>query len=248
MAFSSVKDSALLQKYLEMAGRRFPGADYYEALRAIHGGLRPRTYIEIGVRHGASLACALPGTRCIGVDPDPCPALPLPPDTCLVRATSDEFFALGDGLADSFDLAFIDGLHRFEQALRDFIALERLAHRGSVILIHDCIPLDEIASARSRTTDFYCGDVWKLPVCLRERRPDLRQAVIPAAPSGLCAVWGLDPGSRTLRDGYDRIVAEYAGVAFAAYTPSAAEIANDPERIREWAEGLRARCAARGDL
>jgi hypothetical protein len=61
-----------------------------------------------------------------------------------------------------FSLAFIDGLHLFEQAFLDFIALEKFARPGSVIMIHDCLPLNRVTADRTRTTDFYTGDVWKL--------------------------------------------------------------------------------------
>jgi hypothetical protein len=56
-------------------------------------------------------------------------------------STCDSFFAsydLAEVLrAKNFLLAFIDGLHLFEQALLDFIHLERFASRQSIIMIHD---------------------------------------------------------------------------------------------------------------
>jgi hypothetical protein len=231
---SFVNDPVSLQRYLEMAKARFPGPDYYDALREIHRSLQPRTYIEIGVRSGESLACALPETKCIGVDPNPVITFPIPPDTTLIPTTSDDYFALQAAESASFDLAFIDGLHLFEQALRDFIQLERRAHRASVILIHDCIPLDQVSSARVRTTDFYCGDVWKLPLCLQKYRPGLRQGIVPAAPSGLCIVSGLDAASTTLQDRYDGIVAEFVGLDYSAFAdagPHPGLIPNEREQI-----------------
>jgi Methyltransferase domain len=41
-------------------------------------------------------------------------------------------------------MAFIDGLHHFEQVLRDFINVEKRATSEGLIVIHDCIPFDEV--------------------------------------------------------------------------------------------------------
>ena len=83
------------------------------------------------MRKGMSLRMAVSGTRCIGVDPNPILDRELP-DTRIFTLTSDEFFArhdLRDLLGGPVALAFIDGLHLFEQVLRDFINVER--HAGS---------------------------------------------------------------------------------------------------------------------
>jgi hypothetical protein len=114
------------------------------------------------------------------------------------------------------DLAFVDGLHRFEQALRDLANVERRARPGSVVLLHDCLPLDAATSSRERRTGFWSGDVWKILPVLAEHRPDLDVFVIPAYPTGLAVVTRLDPSSRVL-------------------DARAAEIA-DEWRDREWSD------------
>lgn len=68
--------------------------------------------------------------RAIGIDSSPALAFALPSSVHLCRHTSDEFFARSDlhellG-GTPVDLAFIDGMHLFEFALRDFVNLERL--------------------------------------------------------------------------------------------------------------------------
>jgi hypothetical protein len=60
--------------------------------------------------------------------------------------------------------------------------------------MHDTIPLDRATSARTRTTEFYTGDVWKIVPHLRRYRPELEVATVTAAPSGLTLIRGLDPG------------------------------------------------------
>ncbi len=69
--------------------------DYYNRLDQLHQLVLPRTYIEVGVRDGASMALALPGTRCLGIDPQPDIAVPLLVDSEIAAMTSDEAFDAG---------------------------------------------------------------------------------------------------------------------------------------------------------
>ena len=193
---------------------------YLDLLDGIHRRLRPRTYVEIGVEHGPSMRLALPGTRAIGIDPAPAIRWPTPRDCRIYSLESDQFFAehrLGDlfgGLPT--DLAFIDGMHLFEYALRDFSNIERSATRGSVVLLHDCLPIDAVTAARERTTNVWSGDVWKFIVLLRRYRPDLSVATVDAPPTGLAIVTNLDPASTVLADRYDEIIGEYRDLPFSA--------------------------------
>jgi len=117
---------------------------------------------------------------------------------CLILPiTSDAQFAKTDPRADwgggRIDLGFIDGLHVFDQALRDFTYLERHSTRGSVIAVHDTIPFDRISAEPERTTQFHTGDVWRLVPCLTALRPDLTILTIKTPPSGLTLIAGLNP-------------------------------------------------------
>jgi len=233
-------------RHLAAARACFPGPDYYTVLNWIHEIRRPATYIDIGVRSGGSLSIARPPTVCVGIDPNPAIAHPLPPATTLYRMTSDRFFresspetVLG---TSAFELALIDGLHLFEQALRDFIHLERWAGRGSLILIHDCLPLDDVTSARERTTQFYSGDTWKVVAALSQYRQDLKIATVPTAPTGLCMVANLDPKSNLLADRVEEITARFADMGWSEYCGhpeySAPKIKNGRGAIREWLDQL----------
>src|ERR1022692_2164711 len=93
---------------------------------------------------------------------------------------------------------------------------DRMPPVGSFIL-HDCLPLDRITSERVRTTHFYSGDVWKLPMCPKVHRPDLRMVTIRTPPTGLCLVSRLDPGSDLLVRNYAEYVAEYTPLDFDYY-------------------------------
>jgi len=207
--------------HLFRARRALPGPNYYSTLHWIHQALAPATYVEIGVHEGDSLRAARPGTLCVGIDPRGSPPDGRSSSAQVFAMTSDEFFASHDLAAvlggRPFAMAFIDGLHLFEQALQDFINLERYAGPDSLVVLHDCIPLDAQTSARVRTTHFYSGDVWKLTLCIREYRPDLRMVVVPAAPTGLCLVDGLNASSTTLSDRAPRIVEEYRRLTYDDY-------------------------------
>jgi hypothetical protein len=139
---------------------------------------------------------------------------PLPPGTQLFHEESDAFFAqhpraslLG---ARRVDLGFIDGMHRFENALRDFINVEAWTHAGGTILLHDCLPIHPRPASRERSTKFWVGDTWKVVLALAHARPDLRIRTLLCPPSGLVVVRRLNPGSNTLGERFDELCARFA--------------------------------------
>lgn len=182
---------------------KLPGPDYRALLSVLHHTLAPKLYVEIGVREGHSLRLALPQTKCIGIDPQP--SLPeLPSNAMLAITTSDNFFA-SEGQrerARGFDLALIDGDHSFEQALRDFSNLEKLAKPSSVIAIHDVIPMDARTSQPTPgSVSFWTGDVWRLMGLIRSWRPNLTVFTVACPPTGLGIVGNFDGKSFDQDDG-----------------------------------------------
>jgi hypothetical protein len=117
-------------------------------------------------------------------------------------------------LQGSVSIGFIDGLHYFEQALKDFINLEAWCDPNSVVILHDTLPLDEVTQHRERKASFYTGDVWKTVLCLKHYRPDLDIFTIATPPSGLTVVTSLDPASRILSDKYEEAVARFIDAPF----------------------------------
>ncbi|MQA73290.1 MAG: class I SAM-dependent methyltransferase [Solirubrobacterales bacterium] len=239
-AVDEAQRKAQRDEQLAETRRRLPGPGYYLVLRWIHEILRPPNYVEIGVRKGVSLRMALEGTRRIGVDPSPMLHTEYP-DTRIFALPSDEFFArhdLDDLLGAKVALAFIDGLHLFEQVLRDFVHLERHSDPATVILLHDCLPFDEPTSRREQTMDFYSGDVWKAALALRRRRPELEMMTVRTAPTGLCMVRGLDAGSRRLEKELPEIVSAYRDLDFDYYSAHRAEmppeIPSDRRAVGDW--------------
>ncbi len=191
---------------------------YYRVLRRLHAALRPATYLEIGIRKGDSLALATTAAIAIGIDPAPRLVRPAAPNAEIFAMTSDEFFARCDVSAvlggRDLDLALIDGMHLFEYVLRDFANVERSGTPGTVVLLHDCLPVDAASAGRERTTALWTGDVWKSALVLLRYRPDLSLTVIDAPPSGLVVVRGLDPANTVLDDNMESILAEYTGLGF----------------------------------
>lgn len=203
---------------------------YLDLLGRIHEEVRPRTYLEIGMHVGHSLALLSPETLGIGVDPLPAIRKPINTTTKLFFETSDSFFARHDVAAElggrAVDVAFIDGMHLFEYALRDFANVERWCGPDSVVLVHDCYPPDEASAARVRSTRLWTGDTWKLVPCLKAARPDLDVATVMVGPSGLAFIRNLDPASTSLFDRYDELVAEFGGMEYSALEGDKAGVLN----------------------
>lgn len=182
----------------------------HQVLAELHRLLIPRTYFEIGVRWGDSLA--LSGTRSIGVDPDFKIRSELNCDLRTFAQTSDEFFARADAFEHfsgiPIDLAFIDGMHLSEYALRDFINVEKSCHRGSVVIFDDVLPRNHLEAYRIRRTKSWAGDVYKLHDVLRRLRPDLVLVPLNTKPTGTLVVANLDPGSTVLDEALPTLVDE----------------------------------------
>jgi len=199
-------------------------------LDRIQQTLRPRTYVEIGVRFGTSLQLALPGTTCVGIDPAAELRYPVPRRAEVFNMTSDEFFATHD-LCEVLgnrpvDIAFIDGMHWFEYALRDFANIEAACSPGSVVFIHDCYPIDAASAARERTTKLWSGDVWKTILALRDLRPDLDVVTLDAKPTGLAMVTRLDPTSTALAETMDAAIEHYMDLPYESIAADQAAVLN----------------------
>ncbi len=183
----------------------------HEFLAGMHERLRPRSYVEIGVNDGRSLA--LSRARSIAIDPAFKVTAEIHCEVDLVKATSDDFFATADPVARLpdrvIDMAFIDGLHIFEYALRDFRNVERYASWTSVIVLDDMLPRSVSEAARDRHTVEWTGDVFKVAEVLRRYRPDLTCLALDTQPTGLLVVLGADPNNRMLWDHYEDVVAEF---------------------------------------
>jgi len=105
--------------------------------------------------------------------------------------TSDEFFEkYADILNKGVDVAFIDGLHTYEQTVKDVDNTLKYLNEGGLIVMHDCNPPTLSASYPASSyeeaaklnlpgwTGEWNGDVWKTIVLLRSLRKDLHVFVL----------------------------------------------------------------------
>ena len=177
-------------------------------LAELHRRLAPRAYLEIGIRNGGSLAQAR--CRSVGIDPAFAITAELDADVALFRTTSDEYFARPDPLAPTggtaFDLAFIDGMHLFEFALRDFVHAERYSSTRGLIVFDDILPRSVEEATRLGRRGPWTGDVYGMIEVLARYRPDLVVLPVSTQPTGLLLVAALDPADTTLTDHFGEIL------------------------------------------
>ena len=201
------------------------GDHYCTVLRQLHATLEPHTYFEIGTRRGDTLALA----KCAAIAVDPrfifddiemVRQVVAKPSLGLYQMSSDAFFAQNNPsalLGAPIDMAFLDGMHRCEFLLRDFINTERHCRRNSIIALHDCLPVEQAITARIEVYNiaahpdrgwWWAGDVWRTALLLKRRRPDLAITSIDLAPTGLVLITNLDPNNSSFCDGYSSHVHE----------------------------------------
>jgi hypothetical protein len=184
---------------LTMMVDALPGANRIKAVqRALDGRVKP-VYLEIGVSKGLAFR-RISADEKIAVDP----AFMLSARsrrladakaraTHYFETTSDAFFANETAFLEQrpIDVALIDGLHTYEQVVRDVENTVRYLRDDGVIFLHDCNPAFAlIARPAASQADFvaqqkgplvigiWSGDVWKSIVYLRSMRDDLRVAVL----------------------------------------------------------------------
>lgn len=189
---------------------------YLDVLSAVEAGRGVERYLEIGSRTGDSVArvhCSY-----AAVDPEfriRADVFNAAPQMMFFQQTSDEFF--GSKVLEKMgwvpDLAFIDGMHLFEFALRDFMNAEAIMAPGGMICLHDICPYDyAMTDPDPKLLEHavgWTGDVWKTIMVLLDARPDLKVEIVAARKTGLACISNLDPDNRVLADDYQTLVARY---------------------------------------
>jgi hypothetical protein len=137
-------------------------------------------YLEIGVDKGENLSKIVSAKK-TGVDPRPSGNI-----DGVIECTSDEYFSSNprvDGVI------FIDGMHTYQQSLRDVENSLRCMSDRTVILMHDTNPTsEEEASPDPRAYgDSWMGDVWKTVAHIRSLMRDMTVYTIDI-PAGLTVI------------------------------------------------------------
>ena len=115
------------------------------------------TYLEIGCDKDQSFF-KIKIDKKIGIDPV---------SGGTIRDTSDNFFKTNK---DKFDIIFIDGLHHYEQVIKDINNSLKILNNNGHILVHDCLPRSIAHQAIPRYRGSWNGDVWKSIVELRTKK------------------------------------------------------------------------------
>jgi hypothetical protein len=95
------------------------------------------------------------------------------PSWAVYQITSDEFFKRQTG---RYDICFIDGLHLYEQVIKDIVNTWNVLNVGGFILIHDCLPYSQTAAERHRPENYggaWMGDCYRAIVWFRDTYPDI---------------------------------------------------------------------------
>ena len=219
--FDALSERVLSPIQLHAKGEFLKAKDghYLDFLKVLHQNIY-EVYFEIGTRSGDSLA--LSQSPSIAIDPffqlkkDPIGKK----DFCLIfQETSDSFF---EKTFPKFShlkcqLAFIDGMHLFEFALRDFINLAKISSKKALFLFHDPLPWTYKMATRNNEklgrNEAWTGDVWKLIPILMDAGMKDNINVLTSAPSGLLAI--LNPEKKLiikLEENYDEICAKWRDV------------------------------------
>ena len=169
-----------------------------EIIQSIIGKINAKTYLEIGVQRGKNFF-TISAPRKIAVDPQfkigikrRLKNLRTFFNDHLFEMTSDRFFEQHAGILKNkpLDVALIDGLHTYEQVMKDFEnCLKHLSPTG-FILFHDCNPVTREAAEYAHSPEEmlqkfphaksaeWNGDVWKAIVHIQSMYDDIEIFVL----------------------------------------------------------------------
>ena len=161
LELADIKGSKKLRKIIlnlkKIFGEKDPGLINFdftnkpsrmEVVQGIINHKQYKSYLEIGT-FDDELFSFIKCKNKIGVDPS---------SGGTHRMTSDAFFSKND---QRFDCIFIDGLHHYNQVIKDIRNSLATLNDDGIILMHDCLPVSLGAQSVPRTEVNWNGDVWK---------------------------------------------------------------------------------------
>ena len=133
-------------KRLDYDWKKYPSRS--EIIQKIIDSKKYKNYLEVGCDKDENFS-KINVEKKIGVDP-------LKGGT--LRMTSDDFFKNNN---EKFDLIFLDGLHTYEQTIKDIDNSLKFLNDHGVVIIHDCLPKKIWNQIVPRVYGHWNGDVWK---------------------------------------------------------------------------------------
>ena len=133
-------------KRLDYNWSKYPSRS--EIIQKIINNKKYKNYLEIGCDRDENFSKIKIENK-TGVDP-------LQGGT--LRMTSNNFFIKNN---KNFDLIFLDGLHTYEQTIKDINNSLKILNKDGVIIIHDCLPKKIWNQIVPRIYGHLNGDVWK---------------------------------------------------------------------------------------
>lgn len=179
-------------------------------LASLRDGL---TYLEIGVKRGSTFFKVDMKSK-TGVDPMfafDISNYANKANIHLFQETSDKFFAAYHNLCLceygkelKFDIIFIDGLHTFEQAMRDFINSLSCSTQKTIWIFDDTIPSDPWSAIPNQQRSYalrklaglkdspWHGDVFKCVATIHDLMPTFSYATVVDSGNPQTVVWRTD--------------------------------------------------------
>jgi methyltransferase family protein len=172
----------------------------HQFLTMLHDLLKPMVYLEVGVQYGLSMDLAVHSETIIGIDPLPLRHVQRPGEMIFSQVSDDYFAGRDPDFHPHIDLAFIDGSHLYEDALRDFLNIAPLCGPRSVVVFDDVLPYNVEMTSREPAPGDWTGDVWKIVYTLQsyltypvdQSQLGVRAMTVNTFPTGTLAVWGFE--------------------------------------------------------
>lgn len=163
--------------------------------------VKANSYLEIGVQHGYTFLAVDIESK-VAVDPQFLFDFSIYQSDLVEfnQITSDEFF-LHHARERTFDVMFIDGLHTFEQAFRDFCNSICHSHSNSIWIIDDTIPSDVFSTLRDPIeaiafrqaagvhSEAWHGDVFKLVFAIHDFFPEFSYVTVNTDGNPQTVIW-----------------------------------------------------------
>lgn len=156
-------------------------------------------YLEIGIENARTFYNVRAAQK-IGVDPFPLISTEeLPEGTRILCMKSDDFFKQN---TQEFDLAFVDGLHTWDQTYKDIVNSLNSGSTNMALLVDDVVPCDPYAALRDQVecqvekrehgiaNNFWMGDVYKVMAILSKYHPELSYCtIVESGENPQCLIW-----------------------------------------------------------